>query len=267
MRGDEFHGFDAAVTEEFVISRSVGADNLRRLLQCLASEDCVHSWKNFGGQGSLEDLLRWENDLRPTELFFFYLKRRDELRLVAAGAVADRLKHGFPHPGFCVLGRCYIMSEFRGQGFYRRVLRYRLEYCRARFGRALKAVHIGSDNNRIARVVTNHRLPGWPRFIHLGEEELTVGGQVKLVDAYLQLFPEYLRSLRAALAGAHAPQCVLELRHALVAIECGDVRNLGIVVRDGFEKARAQGWFDQRDAREINQLLSFCSSVPLVGFR
>jgi GNAT superfamily N-acetyltransferase len=264
--GGEFLCSDVAAPEQLVVTRSINPDDLRQLLGQLTREDCVHSWKNFGSDGTLEALLRWENNLRPTEIFFFYLKRDDLMRMVAVGAVADRLMHGFPHPGFCVLGRCYIIPEFRGRGLYRRVLHYRLEYCRERFGTALSAVHLGSDSNWIARVVANHQLPGWPRFIHLGQEQLTVAGKAKLVDAYLMLLPEYLEKIRRALAGPRPPTCVVDLRHALAATEWDDVRNVGAAVRDGFERARAYGWFDQRDAREIEQLLTFCRSVPLVGF-
>jgi len=254
-------------TEELVVSQSIDAGNLRRLLDCLTHEDCVHSWRNFGPEGTLDGLLKWENELRPTQIFFFYLKRGGETRLVAAGAVAERLTRDFPHAGFCVLGRCYIMPQFRGQGFYRQVLRYRLEYCRARFDGALSAIHIGSVNERVSRVITNHGLAGWPRCIHLGEEELRVAGQVQTVGAYMLLLPGYVRKIQDALAGAHAPACVVELRNTLSRIESHDVRNLGMLVKETFGEASASGWFDEHDSHEIEQLLLFCSSIPLVGFK
>lgn len=252
--------------EELVVSQSIDPDNLRRLLKCLVQEDCVHSWRNFGPDGTLDELLQWENRLRPTKLFFFYLKRGGELRTVAASAVADRLTRDFPHSGFCVLGRCYIMPYFRGQGFYRQILHYRLEYCRAQFGDALSAIHIGSVNERIERVITNHQLSAWPTFIHLGEEQLKVVGQVRMVGAYMLLLPEYVRKLRSALVGVHAPACVIELRNALGELEAGDIRNLGMLIKRTFGEACGHGWFDTHDSREIEQLLLFCRSVPLVGF-
>ncbi|HEX7840379.1 MAG TPA: GNAT family N-acetyltransferase, partial [Kofleriaceae bacterium] len=177
---------------QLVISQTVDPRNLQHLLGSLMREDCVHSWRNFGSDGTLEALLEWENRRRPTKLFFFHLKRGGELRMIAASAVADRLTKDFPHPGFCVLGRCYIMPEFRSRGLYRHVLRYRLEYCRSQFGGALNAVHIGAVNERISRVIMNHELPGWPRFVHLGEEELSVAGEIRNVGAYLLLLPDYL---------------------------------------------------------------------------
>lgn len=263
----ERHTTDTAGAEELVVSQFVDPSNLRSLLESLVHEDCVHSWRNFGPEGSLDELLQWENARRPTKLFFFYVKGGGETRMVATGAVADRLTRDFPHPGFCVLGRCCIMPEFRSRGFYREVLRYRLEFCRAHFGETLKAIHIGAANERIMRIITNHDLPGWPKFTHLGEEELGVAGEIRKVGAYLMFLPDYVRRLQRALAGADAPACVVELRNTLSSMESGSVRNLGVLVKETFEVARGRGWFAERDTRDIEQLLLFCSSIPLVGFR
>jgi len=253
--------------EELVVSECVDPDNLRVLLGCLGDEDCVHSWRNFGPDGTLEGLLEWENKLRPTKIFFFHLDRGGETRMIAASAVAEKLTRDFPHPGFCVLGRCYIMPQFRGMGFYRQILRYRLEHCRSQFGNELNGVHIGSVNERISRVITNHGLTGWPRFIHLGEEELKVAGQIRTVGAYLMFLPEYIHRLKNMLAGDDAPSCVVKLRDALSRIESDDTRNLGTLVKENFEKAIEHGWFENRGSHEIKQLLRFCGSIPLVGFK
>lgn len=256
-----------ASVEELVVSESVAPDDLRRLLESLIAEDCAHSWRNFGPGGTVDELLRWENERRPTILFFFHLKQAGTSWTVAASAVADRLTWNFPHTGFPVLGRCCIMPEYRSRGFYRQILQYRLEYCRAEYGHALNAIHVGAVNERISHVVTNHGLPGWPPFIHLGEEELRVAGEIRKVGAYLLLMPQYLHRMQATLAGADAPPCVVELRNALARTESGDIRNLGVLVKETFAEARQLGWFDAHDSRDIEHLLLFCSSIPLVGFR
>jgi GNAT superfamily N-acetyltransferase len=252
---------------ELVVSQTVDRRDLRVLLESLVHEDCVHSWRNFGPDGTLERLLEWENARRPTQLFFFHLKQNGKVRMVAASAVADRLTRDFPDPGFCVLGRCYIMPEFRSRGFYRHVLRYRLEHCRTQFGNALNAIHIGAVNERISRVIMNHELSGWPRFVHMGEEELGVAGEIRTVGAYLLFVPDYLRRIHHALAGDGAPPGVIELRAALARIESAPVHDLGACVRTALDEARRCGWFDGRDCRALAQLLRFCRSVPLVGFR
>lgn len=252
---------------ELVVSETVRADDLRRMLESLIEEDCVHSWRNFGVNGTHEELLRWENERRPTKLFFFYLRQDGIQRLVAASAVADRLNREFPHDGFPVLGRCCIMPEYRSRGFYRDVLQYRLEHCRRQYGAGLNAIHIGAVNERISRVITNHHLAGWPRFTHFGEERLKVAGDTRCVGAYLLLLPHYRRRIEDALAGADAPQCVLDMRRALAKTDSGEIRNLGLLIKENYAQARQLGWFDTRETRDIEQLLDFCYSVPMVGFR
>jgi GNAT superfamily N-acetyltransferase len=252
--------------EELIVRQSVEPADLRRLLDSLFHEDCAHSWRNFGPAGTLEQLLAWENQRRPTQLFFFYVRRGSELRILAASAVADKLNRDFPHPGFCVLGRCYIMPEFRGQGFYRRILHYRLEYCRARFANALNGIHIGSVSERITAAITHHGLPDWPPFIHIGEEELPVAGEVKTVSDYLLLLPEYVHRLQRALTGPRAPACVIELRRTLGTLETGGVRNFGLFIKSRFEEARSNGWFADHEVAGLEQLLLFCARIPLVGF-
>ena len=253
-------------SDELLIKESVSPENLRILLDSLSKENCAHSWRNFGPNGTLDDLLKWENERRPTEIFFFYLRRGGQLQTVGAGAVAYKLNKDFPHPGFCVLGRCIIMPEYRSNGYYRQVLRYRLDHCRTKFGRGLNAIHIGAVNERISKVIVDHGIPGWPNFTHIGEEDLKVADSVMRVGAYLLFMPDYVYRMLQTLDGADAPGCVIELRHALAGLESPDVRNLGLTVKAKYEEAKACGWFEKRDAFEIEQFLEFCRSVPLVGF-
>ena len=262
-------GFRAAsgpAEEELIVGQSIEPSDLHRLLDCLNHEDCVHSWRNFGPNGTLEELRAWENQRRPTQLFFFYAKRGGQQRILAASAVAEKVTRDFPHPGFCVLGRCYIMPEFRGQGFYRRILQYRLQYCRSRFGKALNGIHIGSVSEKITFAITGHHLPGWPPFFHLGEEELRVAGEIRTVGDYMLFVPEYLDRLQNELAGPLAPACVVELRKALSTLESDDIRDLGLFIKSRFQEARSQGWFADRDPECLEQLLLFCAHIPLIGF-
>jgi hypothetical protein len=87
------------------------------------------------------------------------------------------------------------------------------------------------------------------------------------VGAYLLLVPEFLRRIQATLVGDDAPPCVVELRKALTRTESGNIQNLGIHLKETFAEAGRLGWFDSRESRDIEQLLLFCRSIPLVGFR
>lgn len=260
---------DKAPASPLLVRSAVEPSDLDRLFDCLQSEHCVHSWRNTEARRrrSVPDLLKWENELRPTELFFFYVEEAGELCLVAGSAVAARMSNEFPHEGFCVLSRCYVMPEFRGRGFYDQILRYRLEHCVRRFGSRLNAVHIGTADSRVARVITHLSRPGWPPFIHLGEEELHVSAQARTVDDYIILAPAYLRRLEAGLVGRAAPGSIVEMRQVLGTL-CGaePARDIGLRVKRGFDAACTEGWFDDRDSADFEQLLAFCAAVPLIGF-
>jgi GNAT superfamily N-acetyltransferase len=260
---------DGSSAGGLVVRPSVEPSDLRRLFDCLQRENCAHSWRNIEARRrrSVQDLLEWENESRPTELFFFYIEQAGELRLVAGSAVAARMSNEFPHAGFSVLSRCYVMPEFRGHGFYRDILRYRLDHCVRRFGRKLSAVHLGTVDPRVARVITRVSRPGWPPFIHLGEEKLHVSAQTRTVDDYIIFAPAYLRRLEAELAGDAAPAGVVELRRALGMLRGAEpARDVGLRVKRGFADACTEGWFDTHDAAPFEQLVAFCAAVPLIGF-
>ncbi|AYZ65057.1 GNAT family N-acetyltransferase [Burkholderia multivorans] len=261
-----FNRLAPSVDEEFVVSKSVSHENLALLLDSLSEEESAHSWRNFDRTAGLEDILRWENSRRPTEVFFFYLKQGNALQIVGTGSIAEYLNSRFTDPGFCVLGRCYIMPGFRGRGIYRRVLQFRLERCAARLGQKLKGIHMGSDDERIAHVVAQPA-PGWSCFHHLGEEALPIAGRTKLVNAYILLLPAFSQSLTHALEGPGAPPALAELHDRLTGTAPAVARNLGIGLRDALAGAQESAWLGMRDCRSINKLMDFCRAVPLVGFK
>lgn len=252
-------------THELAVSETAEPADLRRLLKYLTQEDCVHSWKNFGIEGTLDELLAWENRRRPTEIFFFYDRRGSEAHLVGVGAVSDRLTSEFPHLGFCVLSRCYIVPEYRTRGMYRPLLHYRMERCLKKFGDALNGIHIGSVEGRVSRVLSDHLFPGWSAFVHLGEEDLRISGEGRVVNAYMLLMPGYIQRIIRELAGIGAPKSVVELRRTLAGADTEQVRDLGLLVQQARDDASATGWFPERRSEAIDQLLLFCRSVPLIG--
>jgi GNAT superfamily N-acetyltransferase len=253
---------------QLVVRASAEPEDLARLFDYLRREECAHSWRNLDADcRSVRELLVWENELRPTDLLFFYAEHAGELRFVAGSAVAARISNEFPHEGFCVLSRCYILPEFRGFGIYRDILQYRLDYCVRRFAPGLSAIHIGTADPRVARVITRAVRPGWPPFIHLGEEKLHVSAQTRTVDDYLMLAPAYLQRMAAVLAGRVVPPGVLDLRRALGMLRGAEpARDVGLRVKRGFDDACAEGWFNTHDAAAFEELVAFCAAVPLIGF-
>jgi hypothetical protein len=249
---------------DLLVSRSVDPGEFRAMLTHLANEDCVHSWRNFGIDGTVDELMAWENRLRPTEIFFFHLRQGGSVRLAGAGAVADRLNAQFPYPGFCVLSRCFIVPEFRGRGLYRQLLRYRMEYCRRRFGGSLDGIHIGSTEQRVARVLLDHRLDGWPSFSHLGEERLHIAGAGRTVQAYMLLMPRYAVSLVRELADDGAPAAAIALRRRLERADAVKARGLAMLLQRVLDDTSGARWFDAHCGPATTRLLAFCRAVPLV---
>jgi hypothetical protein len=129
----------------------------------------------------------------------------------------------------------------------------------------LKVIHIGSVEKRVSQVLFDHRLPGWPAFVHLGEEELRISGAGKVVGAYMLLMPRYVQRIERELAGAGGPESVGELRRTLAAIGTEHVRYLGFRVKQARDDASAAGWFPERGSEAIDQFLLFCRSIPLMG--
>ncbi len=250
------------------VSRAVSAGDLRQLLHGIRVERCAHSWRNFDPDGSLEQLQAWENRLRPTTIFFYYgapegADAAAAPRLAAAATVADVIRREFPHAGFPVLARCYVMPDFRSQGLYQRIVHHRLEFCRTRFAGELKAIHLGTQDERVARTVTR----GEPRFVQLGSEVVQAGDEACLVRAFLHLTPGYLASITSSLQGDDPPPPVRQLVQSFSQMLDGAPGDHALSLRERFASAQSTGWFAHHDPSSIEQLLTLCRAIPLLGFR
>ncbi len=171
------------------------------LLDELRSGESVHSWRHHvPASGPLDELdaasmLAREQALRPTTTFTYVAERRDGRReIVAAATVAESVRADFPFEGFPVLARCYIREAWRGVGLYRMILRHRYEYCVSRWGDRLRAIHLGSAEPAVWHVaMTTSDLPA--PFVHIGDEDLEVAGEVHVVKDLLAFAPGYARQL------------------------------------------------------------------------
>ena len=232
----------------------------------LRAERCAHSWRNFAPDGGLAELLAWENALRPTAIFFYYQKQADPsaaLQLVAAATVADAIRGDFPFAGLPVLARCYILPEFRRHGLYQQILHHRLQYCRTRFGRDLRAIHIGTSDERVAHTITR---VGTPRFVRIGSQVVKAGDELWMVGAFLHFTAPYLAAIHQCLDGSTAPAPVTELRHLMAELSTGTPGEHALLVERSFSAAHATGWFSHHDPSSIELFLGLCRAIPLVGF-
>lgn len=254
--------------EGLAVSSTVETAELRRLLTGLGGEHCTHSWRNFSRANTAADLLHWENELRPTTLFFYYAvgsgARAQEPRLMAAATVADAVHRDFPHAGFPVLARCYVLPEFRAQGLYSRILRHRLRFCSARFGARLKAIHMGTADERIAQRISRPSEHG-PRFVRIGSQRVRAGSQVGSVGAYVHLAPSYLSAISRSLHGADPETPVGALQALFARMLAGAPDDHALKLHAQFLAARSSGWSRCEDPEGLAQLLDLCRWIPVDG--
>ncbi len=154
-----------------------------------------HTWKWFDALNSgpiLNNLQVFENQRRPTHLFFYYGEKGSGERVFfAAGAVAEKICHSFSHVGFPVISRCYTLKNFRNNRFYHTLLRHRFEFCQQLFGPRLKGVHLGTSNPRVSAAIRKGLLK--PNFLYVGQEELE--GKNEIVDDFVAITENYKKLL------------------------------------------------------------------------
>jgi len=171
------------------------------LLEELRNERSVHTWRqHLPESGHIDEdstrlLHAAEEAYRPTLAFGYVATELDGGEvIVAAGAVSTKIRADFPHEGFPVLARCFVRPQFRKRGLYRHILGHRLEYCLERWGSQLKAIHLGSASSAVWEAVALHG--GFAlNFVHVGDEDLEVRGEVHRIPALMAFHPSYKRAV------------------------------------------------------------------------
>lgn len=220
------------------------------LLSELRRSARAHSWRWLSRGRQLDGLLRAEARLRPGVVFAYYGLRRDgAMELFGAAALAERVTAWFPHEGFPVAARGYVLRRFRGNGLYKAMLAHRVRVCRRVWGRRLNAIHLGSSNPRVWRTLRS--APGGARFSALGVERLPDGRRRLLVRDFVHLAPSFARALRAQ---SRRRPALRERLERLLGRGFGPRDYAGLL----------QAWHDSgRPAGAFSRLLALCESIPL----
>lgn len=261
-----------------VVRLSVLQSDWEHLLDSIRQERCAHSWRNFSPSGTFEQLVAWENALRPTQIFFYYCpspspSSRQEgdantaeagLRLAGVATVADAIRREFPYPGFPVLARCYILPEFRARGLYRRIVQHRLAFCHERWGDGLRAIHIGTADDRVAQTLTGGGADR-PLFVRIGSQLVRAGEDICRVGAFLHFMPRYAQAMTQALCDPAGSAAEEGLRRALSRLHAGGTGEDGLEVCRLFGQLRDAGALGGRDVSSIAQFVSLCQAIPLAG--
>jgi hypothetical protein len=227
-------------------------EELGRVLQELASEDCGHSWRNLllelpadAPEGLAAAFLEQLALDRPTTLFTYTAVRGEAREPLAVAAISPRVSADFPHDGFPVLARCFLREFARGKGLYPVLVQHRLRRCEAHFGANLHAVHIGAARDPVLATLLGG-LTGGPIFYCAGEEELVVAG----VTYGVKDFIAPLGSWRQALLDSPEPLGLLFGRVLRgESISLGQIREALRVVEGMDEPAPAvRQWVELCDA-------------------
>jgi GNAT superfamily N-acetyltransferase len=247
-------------------SSEIDAEALGPLLVELREEDCAHSWRTALRAGSgrnpselLPDLLASANRHRPTALFTYYAATTAGAREpVAIATVAERIRTGFPWDGFPVLARCFIRRPYRAHGIYRHLLRHRLDLCRAHWGPRLLAIHVGASDPAVEHTLINAE-DLEPRFVHIGDEVLTVAG----IEFRVRDFLAPTEAFRAQLEAGGGPlrlrvQAASFLQHGGWRIPYSTLR--AAVARAEHEEAGPVADWNL----PLAQLVALCDAIPVV---
>ena len=154
--------------------------------------DSVHPWTKLkiDKDTCIKDcLLESENKERPSTIFFYFGSRNGKQVFIGAAAIADKYSHEFPFMGRPVIGRSYILKEFRTHRMYYPILRHRILACVQRWGDDLIGVLMGSSNSRIFKSI-RYNIFGIP-FLYIGnvlmKDQQIIRNFIWLTDRYKTL--------------------------------------------------------------------------------
>ncbi|MBA2672779.1 hypothetical protein [Ramlibacter sp.] len=164
---------------------------LEPLLWRLREEKCAHLWQPaLAAAPAAQAYQVFERMLtggRPCTVFTYHLPNGGRDEAVAVGTMSPRVARDSPEDGIPVLGRTYVLPEYRGRSVYALVLRHRLGLCADRWGRRLLGVHMGTSSPRVESVF-RASFPG--RVVRIGDEDI---GDAGVVAALLGLTAEFDR--------------------------------------------------------------------------
>jgi GNAT superfamily N-acetyltransferase len=258
---------------DFFVTAHERTDFLAVFLRALAREECTHSWRTMALSCSemenselVGHVLGADRKHRPTTVFTYVAQdTAGELVPVSVATVSDRVRADFPFNGFPVLARSFVLPEFRGCGLYPLILNDRLEYCRETWGDGLKAIHLGSADDRVVRTIEggDHVTP----FLYVGDEWLMVADNRSLVRDYLAIGKGFrgdlLEVAKALRVGSTAEA---ELGAALRTLVTSGANGVSFStlssLRQQVDQEMDRDLFAEHPA--LHEFMSMCASIPII---
>ena len=116
----------------------------------------------------------------------------DGYKFLAAGAIRDKLTRDFQSEEFPVVSRAVVKPDLRGRGLGSMILTHRLyATLKPYFSLAPKAIHMGTESEKILHILSNFEKDTELRYVHIGNEHLDSPDGVHLVRDYLCFLPAY----------------------------------------------------------------------------
>lgn len=143
------------------------------------------------------EVIRSDQSEMGANIFCYVRRNNDDVELVAAGAIRNKLSPKVKLDDFPVCSRALVAPQLRGRGMGRAIIRHRADIARNFFDVPAKAVYFGSRASKVVDVWTKFAAEiNWP-FFYLGEGRLAVEDGVHIMKEYFMLNPEYENKLLA----------------------------------------------------------------------
>jgi len=145
-----------------------------------------------------------------------YLGRNPEgpYTFLAAGAIRNKLTSSFLNHEFPVVSRAIVAPAHREKGIGSLIVEHRMKIVlRGYFGTQPKAIHFGTESEKILHTVRRIEQEEGIRFVHIGDEQLTVSDGTHTVHDYLCFLPWYQQMVLKACDLLQAHPGELSLPH------------------------------------------------------
>jgi GNAT superfamily N-acetyltransferase len=116
-------------------------------------------------------------------------------RFLAAGAIRDKLTRDYRNEEFPVVSRAVVAPAYRGKGLGSLIVEHRMKAAFHYFKKRPKAIHFGTESEKILTSIKRIEREKNLRFVHIGNERYTSVGGTHTVTDYLCFLPWYQEEL------------------------------------------------------------------------
>jgi|GEM_PF-6980371 len=159
-----------------------------RVHQCQSEDQVTDEIKELGYDALVQDI-----KVMGTHIISYFGKNPNEpYTFLAAGAIRNKLTSSFLNPEFPVVSRAIVAPAHREKGLGSLIVEHRMKIVlRGYFGTRPKAIHFGTESAKILHTVKRVEQEEGIKFVHIGDEQLTIFDGTHTVHDYLCFLPWY----------------------------------------------------------------------------